>query len=157
MIRYSSEVTIDRAPRVVYDALLDPALYGQWTEMVDMRFDTEGGPRVGTRGQFRLAGGPIKGLLQTELVELDPDRRIVIRISHPSLEWTAISTLEPAGRGTRLTYAGEVALRGWRRLLEPFAAGEIRRGEAREVQRLKALLEGDASAASTPPGDPASV
>jgi len=152
MIRYSSEVTIDRPPHVVFEALLDPALYGQWTDMVDMRFDNVGQPRVGTRGQFRLAKGPIKGMLDVELTELEADRRLVFRISHPGVEWKAISTLEPTGTGTRLTYAGEVQLRGWRRLLEPLAAAEVRGGEAREAQRLKALLEGGPAAATMPTG-----
>lgn len=31
MIHYSSEVTIARPPRAVYEALLDPDLYPQWT------------------------------------------------------------------------------------------------------------------------------
>ena len=148
MIRYTSEVTIARPPHDVFEALLDPVLYGQWTDMVDMRFDTASPPSVGTRGQFRLAKGPIKGLLDVELTELEADHRLVFRISHPDVEWTAVSTLEPAGTGTRMTYAGEVRLRGWRRLLEPLAAAEIRGGEAREAQRLKALLEGGPTAAA---------
>ena len=148
MIRYSSEITIDRPQQVVFDALLDPALYSQWTEMVDKTFDDPGVPTVGSRGRFRLAAGPIKGMLHMEVAELEADRRIVIRIRHPDLAWTAVSTLERVGSGTRLTYAGEVAFRGWRRLLEPFAAGAIRGGEAQEVRRLKALLEGDQASAS---------
>lgn len=152
MIRYSSEVTIDRPPHVVFEALLDPALYGQWTDMVDMRFDNVGQPKVGTRGQFRLAKGPIKGMLDVELTELEADRRLVFRINHPGVEWKAISTLEPIGTGTRLTYDGEVQLRGWRRLLEPLAAAEVGGGEAREAQRLKALLEGGPAAAAMPAG-----
>src|SRR3972149_7328032 len=93
--------------------------------MVDMRFDTAGQPSVGTRGQFRLAKGPIKGMLDFELTELEADRRLVIRISHPGVEWTSFATLEPTGTGTRMTYAGEVQLRGWRRRLEapPAAPG----------------------------------
>ena len=63
-------------------------------------------PRVGTRGRFRLAKGPIKGMLEMELTELDPDRRVVFQVTHPSLDWTAVSTLVAAGTGTRLTYAG---------------------------------------------------
>ena len=39
MIRYSSEVTIARPPRAVYEALLDADLYPKWTDMVDVSFD----------------------------------------------------------------------------------------------------------------------
>jgi uncharacterized protein YndB with AHSA1/START domain len=141
MIRYSSVVEIARPPNDVFEALLDPGRYGQWTDMVDMSFDSQDRPRVGTRGQFRLAKGPIKGTLDIELTRLEPDRRVDFRITHPSLDWNSASTLEPSGAGTQLTYAGEVRLRGWRRLLEPFVAGEVSRGEAVEAQRLKELLE----------------
>ncbi len=141
MIHYSSEVTIARPPHAVYEALLDPGLYPKWTDMVDVSFDGADTPRVGTRGRFRLAKGPIKGTLEMEVTELDPDRRVVFRVTHPSLDWTAVSTLAAAGSGTRLTYAGELRMRGWRRLLEPLAGREVRNGEAAEAVRLKALLE----------------
>ena len=151
MIRYSSEVTIARPPHAVYEALLDPGLYPRWTDMVDVAFDGTGEARVGTRGRFRLAKGPIKGMLEMELTELDPDRRVVFTVTHPSLDWKAVSTLEPSGTGTRLTYAGELRMRGWRRLLEPLAAREVRDGEASEAVRLKALLESTPEG-SVPPG-----
>jgi uncharacterized protein YndB with AHSA1/START domain len=141
MIRYSSEVTIARPPHEVYEALLDPDLYPKWTDMVDVEFEGADTPRVGTRGRFRLATGQIKGTLEMEVTELDPDRRVVFRVTHPSLDWTAVSTLVAAGSGTRLTYAGELRMRGWRRLLEPLAGREVRNGEASEAVRLKALLE----------------
>jgi uncharacterized protein YndB with AHSA1/START domain len=141
MIRYSSEVTIARPPHAVYEALLDPELYPKWTDMVDVAFDGTGAPRVGLRGRFRLAKGPIKGMLELELTELDPDRRVVFEVTHPTLDWKAVSTLTAAGTGTRLTYAGELRMRGWRRLMEPLAAREVRQGEAAEAVRLKALLE----------------
>ena len=65
----------------------------------------------------------------------------MFRVTHPTLEWKAVSTLAAAGTGTRLTYAGDLRLRGWRRLLEPIMAREVRRGEASEALQLKALLE----------------
>lgn len=142
MIRYSSEVTIARPPREVFDTLLDPERYAQWTDMVHLSLDTADRPKVGTRGRFRLTKGPIKGMLDFEVTELEPDRRVVFRVTHPSLDWRSVAALEPAGTGTRMTYAGEIRLHGWRRLLEPLVAGEVRRGEAGEAQRLKELLEG---------------
>ena len=148
MIGYSSEVTIARPPREVFEALLDPERYAQWTDMVDMSFDAADRPRVGTRGRFRLAKGPIKGMLEVELTELEPDRRVVFQIAHPSLDWRSVAALEPAGTGTRLTYAGEIRLHGWRRLLEPLVAGEVRRGEGGEALRLKELLEGSPAPAT---------
>ena len=152
MIRYSSDVSIGRPPRDVYEALLDPGLYAKWTPMVDVAFEGSGPPHVGQRGSFRLSEGPIKGKLEMEIAELEPDRRIVFRVSHPALEWTAMNTIQPDGAGSRLTYAGEMSLRGWRRLLEPVMGGEIRSGEAKEALRLKELLEAEGW-----PGSPAAA
>ena len=141
MITYSSDVTIDRPPSDVLDALLDADTYSKWTPMVDVEFDGAERPGVGTTGRFRMAEGPIKGLLEMRIAELDPGRRLVVKVTHPSMDWTAISTVAAEGAGTRLTYAGELAFKGWRRLLEPIMAGEVRKGEAREAMRLKAVLE----------------
>lgn len=146
MIRYSSVVTIDRPPSEVFAALLDTKRYGEWTEMVDMTFDKPGEPTVGSRGQFRLAKGPIKGMLTMTLSELEPNRLVTFDIEHPTLFWHAVSQLEPAGEGTRLDYSGSIRLRGWRRLLEPFMAAEVRAGENKEVQVLKSILEAQPAA-----------
>ncbi|TAJ99627.1 MAG: hypothetical protein EPO36_11255 [Chloroflexota bacterium] len=148
MIRYSSEVTINRPPRAVYEALLDPDRYAQWTPMVDMAFEDDGPRRVGQRGHFRMSSGPIKGRLEMEIVELEPDRKVSFRVSHPSLDWLAVNTIQPDGEGSRLTYAGELSLRGALRLMEPFMRGEVERGEAGEAMKLKALLESEVDAAT---------
>lgn len=146
MITYDARVSIARPPHDVYTAMIDPDRYGEWTDMVDVRSDV--GPiRVGSRGTFRLAGSPIKGDLRFEYVELEPDRRIVIRVDHPLLAWHSVSELTPTDTGTDLRYAGEIRLRGIRRLLEPFLAREVRAGEEAEAGRLKALVEGSAGAA----------
>jgi uncharacterized protein YndB with AHSA1/START domain len=154
MIRYSSTVTIARPQRAVYDALLDLHGYPAWTDMVDVVVDEPGEPRVGLRGRFRMAKGPIKGLLEMELTDLETDRRVSFHVTHPGLDWRSVTTLQPAGDATELTYAGEVALRGWKRLLEPLVAGEVRRGEAGEALRLKALLESAPSVGAPTPADP---
>lgn len=149
MIRYSSEVTIDRPPQAVYEALLDPERYAQWTPMADMAFEDDGPRRVGQHGHFRMTEGPIKGRLELEIVELELDRKVSFRVRHPSLDWLAVNTIQPEGVGSRLTYAGELSLRGPMRLMEPFMRGEVERGEAAEAKKLKALLEAEPAAAAT--------
>lgn len=142
MIRYSSTHTINRPPTVVFEALLDPARYGQWTEMQGTAWDGDGPVRVGTTGSFRMASGAFAGALRMEVIELEPYRRFVARVTHPKFDWLATTDLEPDGAGTRMTYAGDIRFKGVQRLIEPFIRGEVARGEAKEVERLKALLEG---------------
>ena len=152
MIRYSSEVTIARPPNVVFEALLDPELLERWTPMTETHLDSDGPVGVGTRGGFRMVSGPLQGLYTMEVAELEQDRRLVMKVASAKMDWTAVSTLVPAGTGTRLTYAGEIQVRGLLRLLEPFMAGEAQRGEAKEAERLKALLEAERTpAAGLPP------
>ena len=150
MIRYSSEVSIARPPHDVYEALLDPQMYERWTPMTETHLDAPA--RVGARGGFRMVSGPLKGLYTMEIAELEPDRRLVMKVGNAKMDWTAVSTLAPDGTGTRLTYAGEIQVRGLLRLLEPFMAGEAQRGEAKEAERLKSVLEaeGDAGRAAVP-------
>ena len=145
MIRYTSTRTIERPPAVVFEALLDPARYGQWTEMQGTSWDGDGPVRVGTTGSFRMPSGPFAGALRMEVVELETDRRFVARVTHPKFDWLSTADLEADGAGTRMTYAGEIRFRGVQRLLEPLIRGEVARGEAKEVERLKALLEGSMS------------
>jgi len=152
VIRYSSTHTIDRPPPDVFDALLDAPRYGEWTEMQDTTWDGDGPVRVGTTGSSRMAGGPFAGPLRMKVVELEPSRRFVVHVSHAKFDWVASTDLEADGSGTRMTYAGEIRFRGVQRLLEPFIRGEVARGEAKEVERLKALLEGTSMSVESAPG-----
>jgi uncharacterized protein YndB with AHSA1/START domain len=147
VISYSTQVTIGRSPASVLDALLDADRYSQWTEMVDASFDGVGSPRVGTRGAFRLPGGPLKGSYTMEIVDLQPDRRLIIRIEGAALTWISDTALEPEQGGTRMTYAGTIQLHGWRRAFEPFMRREAEEGEAKEAERFKRMLEADPVAA----------
>lgn len=152
MIRYTSTHTINRPPPIVFAALLDAGLYAEWTEMQAPAWDGEGPVRVGTTGSFRFPSGPFAGTLRMEVVALEPDRRFVVRVTHPKLDWLATTDLEADGVATRMTYAGEIQLKGLQRVLEPFMRGEIARGEAKEAERLKALLEGSAATPGAAPG-----
>ena len=149
MIRYTSTRTINRQVPTVFAALLDAGFYSEWTEMQDTAWDGQGHVRVGTTGSFRFPSGPFAGTLRMEVVALEPDRRFVVRVAHPRLAWLATTDLEADGAATRMTYAGEIKLKGLVRLLEPFIRGEVARGEAMEAERFKALLEGTAA---TPEG-----
>jgi uncharacterized protein YndB with AHSA1/START domain len=143
MIRYSTVVSIDRLPGGVFKALLDADRYGDWTEMVDTRFDGPGAPGVGTHGEFRFPTGPLKGRYDMQILALETDRRIDMRIDGAWLRWISHISLQPDGVGTRMTYAGDITLLGWRRILEPIMAREAQAGEAKEARRFKELLESE--------------
>ena len=87
-----------------------------------------------------------------EILALEPDRRLDIRIDGSGLRWMSRITLEPEAGGTRMTYAGDISLLGWRRILEPFMAREAQAGEAKEAERFKALLEAEVAPAAASVG-----
>src|SRR4029453_17190751 len=89
--------------------------------------------------------GPLKGRYAMEILALEPGRSVDMRIDGPSLRWISNVTLEPEANGTLMTYAGDISLLGWRRVLEPLMAGEARAGEAKEAERFKQLLESEAA------------
>ena len=144
MIRYETRTHIDRPPAAVFAVLLDADRYHEWSPMTDSRFDGGGPVGLGTRGRFRLPGTPFKGDLEMEVVEFELDRRIVFRVTHPSLTWIGWSETQPDGEGTLFVYGGEVTLHGWRRILEPMLKAEFAAGEAKEAEKLKAMLEAEA-------------
>jgi hypothetical protein len=148
MIRYEAAVNVSRSPDEVFDAVNDIGQWGSWTDMRDIRHEGTGPISVGSTGTFSLAKGPFKGPVRYVATAFDPGRRVEYRLSHPAFDWIAAMTVEPSGTGTRLGTSGTFQLRGLWRLLQPIVAGEVRRGEAAELERLKEILEAGHAAPS---------
>ncbi len=145
MIRYATSVVIHRPPEAVFEALLDPTTYARWMDGVDVRFTAPGPPAVGTTGMVRVAAGPISGTYPLTVVELEPNRRLALRIDGPGLRWLSRLALADAGDGTapatRVDYEAEITLEGFRRFLEPVVSSQVQAQGAGQVERLRALLE----------------
>ena len=144
MSRYGSQVSVARSAADTFAAVNDIARWGEWTEMEEVTRDQPGPIAVGSTGTFRLPG-PFQGPIRFEATAFEPDRRVAYRMSHPSFEWHAEMRVEPESAGSRLSSTGEFTMRGWRRILQPVVAREVGRGEAEELKRLKAILEGGAA------------
>ncbi len=142
MIHYTAEVGVARPAADVFAAVNDIAGWTAWTDMRDVQSEGTGPVRVGSAGTFLMSKGPFKGPIRYEATALDPGRRVAYRMTHPAFDWDAVIAVEPDGPRSRLSTSGTFRLKGWRRLLEPLVRGEITRGEAAELYRLKAILEG---------------
>ena len=149
MFTYASEVDIARPVPQVFAAINDIAGWSDWTDMQDVRHDQSGPIGAGSTGTFTLPGGPFKGAIRYELVGFEPDRRVTYEMTHRAFAWRAQLTVSPSGTGTRLATAGSFQLRGWWRLLQPIISREVSRGEAGELERMKAILEAAPSGAVT--------
>jgi uncharacterized protein YndB with AHSA1/START domain len=96
------DIVYPHPPERVWNALTDPAALGEW--LMDNSFE----PRLGHRFQFRTTPRPgFKGLVDCEVTELDPPRRL-------AYTWHGGWT----GRPTVVTYTLEAVPEGTRQRLD---------------------------------------
>ena len=77
-----------------------------------------------------------------EVTEFEANSKMAFRTIEGPMNWEGGYEVAADENGaTRITGWGRLGLKGWRRVLEPFMGGEVRRGEAAELRRLKDLLE----------------
>jgi hypothetical protein len=149
MFTYASALDITRPAPEVFAAINDIVGWSEWTDMRDVRRDQPGPIGAGSTGTFTLPGSPFKGPIRFELIRFEPNRRVTYEVTHRAFAWTAELNVAPSGAGSRLETAGTFRLRGWWRLLQPIISREVSRGEAGELERMKAILEAEPSAAIT--------
>ena len=93
------EVTYQAAPEIVWRALTEPELLGEW--LMENNFRAERGARC----EFRMPPAPgFSGLVLCEVIEVEPHRRLVYTWDGGGAWGKTIVawTLEPSGSGTRL-------------------------------------------------------
>jgi uncharacterized membrane protein len=125
--------------RYVTDWRNDPTWIGA---LRDVRLETEGPLRVGSR-VARVAsflGRRIEYV--NEVVELEPDDRLVMRSVKAPFPMTVAYAFEDAGDGaTRVRIRAEGDASGFYRLAGPLVDRAVTRGIRGDLARLKALLE----------------
>lgn len=146
MITYKTEITIDRPVDKVFGAVADVEMYPQWMNVESAKIVSEGPAGLGGKAVMAIKMGPWKIDLTTEVTEWEVNRKLSFKtISTGPLDWAGSFAFEPGvGSSTRVASSGQLRLRGLMRLLEPLMAGEVQKGEAAELVKLKGLLEADA-------------
>lgn len=77
-----------------------------------------------------------------EIVEHDPGRRLVMRTSEGPFPMETTYSWEDAGPGrTRMTLRNRGEPAGFARVMQPFMAAAMRRATAKDLCKLKSLLE----------------
>jgi len=141
VLTYESSVVVDRPPEIVYPYLAEPALQAHWSD-VPMRQLTPGPFATGTRIEVTFGKRPLSATLGLELTALEPERRMAWTTFNGPIRWDGEYRVSPSGDGgTRLEQEGRLRFTGLWRLLEPLVAGEIRSGEVKELEKLKAVVE----------------
>jgi uncharacterized protein YndB with AHSA1/START domain len=141
MVRYESRVVIDRPVDAVFPYLVEPEKQALWSD-VAMRQLTAGPVVTGSRMELKFGMGPIKATVGMEYTTVDPGRRVAFRTFSGPIRWDGEYRLSPSGAGgTELSQEGTLTFTGLWRLAEPLVGGEIKNGEVKELEKLKAAVE----------------
>jgi len=140
VILYKSAVTIARPPDVVFPYLVEPPLQAKWSD-VPMRPLTEGPLGPGSQLEVTFGMGPLKAQVVLLISAVEPGRRMTWQTSDGKIEWEGEYLLVPSGESTELRQDGRLTFKGLWRLIEPLVGGEIKKGEVKELEKLKAVVE----------------
>jgi hypothetical protein len=144
VLRYQSQVLIDRPPEAVFPFLIEREKQALWSD-VPMRQLSSGPLGTGSRMEVTFGGGPLKAVVGLELTAVDQDRRMAWKSFSGPIGWDGEYVLEPTGSGTRLSQNGALRFKGLWRLLEPIVGAEMKPGEIKELETLKAAAEASAA------------
>ena len=140
MILYKSAVTIARPPEVIFPYLVEPALQAKWSD-VPMRPLTDGPLGPGSQLEVTFGMGPLKARVVLLISAVEPGRRMTWQTSEGKIEWEGEYLLVPSGESTELRQDGRLTFKGLWRLIEPLVGGEIKKGEVKELEKLKTVVE----------------
>ena len=146
-MRFETEQIIERSADDVWSYAADIGRHPEWMSVTDATVTAGDGEHVGSKGRERVALGPIHYDMDFEVETAEPARRIRWR-SLGGAPFDLAVQLDLAATGpstTSATYRAEVRLRGLWRLAAPLLALEGREGPARELRRMKDVLEASAA------------
>ena len=142
MLRYSWPVTIRRAPADVFPYVADTAKQALYSD-VPMRLLTPGLLRTGSRMEVTFGMGPIKAVIGLELTAVEENKRMAFDTYSGSIRWQGEYVLTPTDDGgTSLSHSGTMVFTGLWRLLEPLVGAELKLNGAKEMGRMKTVIEG---------------
>jgi len=137
------ETTIRQPPGAVAAFAGDPTNATKWyANIKSVDWQTPPPVAVGSRMNF-VAQFLGRRLTYTyEVVELVPERRLVMRTADGPFPMETTYTWEPAAAGgTRMTLGNRGNPAGFSRVAAPIMQRAIRRATTKDLARLKALLE----------------
>jgi len=147
MIAYEGEIVINRPVAEVFDFATTFENFPRWSDVTSVKRLSTGPVGLGTRIQLEMGKGPMKSQNDFETVGWEEDRNWTFKtVSASPIVWDGMFRFEPLGpESTRVRAAGQVTLKGLRKLLEPVVRAELRKTEQAELETLKGILESQAS------------
>jgi uncharacterized protein YndB with AHSA1/START domain len=143
MLKFSADVKVDRPVDKVFAWLTNAGNQGKFDKSsLKMEALTPGPWRAGSQfRELRDLGGRKTEVL-SEIAELEPNRRFVIR-SKTGPGWLGTWVFEPEGNGTRLLWTGQLTMKGFARLLEPLIGRQMDAQISRQFDQLPQLIESE--------------
>ena len=147
MVDVSSEIVIARPVAEVADYAGDPSNVTEWYVNIEsVEWQTPPRVALGSRMTFvaRFLGRRLE--YTYEVVELDPGRRLVMRTAQgpfPMETTYAWAPAGPDGTSTRMTLGNRGEPAGFSKVMAPFLSLAVKRSTAKDLARLKAILEAD--------------
>ncbi len=146
MVSFEISVQINRPLEEVFAYLDDPRNLPEWNTVVEEAIPSETPTRVGTKTQMRARFLGRKIESTQEVVEHQPNRRVVIKSDKP-FPLTQTVTFERVGSGTKVTLVAEVEPGGFFKLGETIVNRIAKKQFQAQFDTLKEILE-----ARTPAG-----
>jgi hypothetical protein len=143
LLRYSSSVTVNKPSEVVFRYWLiqvaEPVVgraheASQWRDRPD---------EFGLQVRGHVWQGPNEGHARARDSRVRAGQAVWLQVLFSPIKWEGEYRLAPTadGSGTELSQEGTLIFTGLWRLMEPMAGGEIRTGEIKELEKLKAVAE----------------
>ncbi len=145
MVKFETSLHINRPVAEVFEYMNDPTKMLEWNTTLEEAVPSETPVKVGTRirTRIRALGRKIEGT--TEVVEFEPNKRVVLKIDGP-FSWKAIYTYRTEDGGTRLVIAAEGEPGGFFKVGEPVLARILKKQLQAQFETAKELLEAQVAA-----------
>ena len=144
MPRSESRVEIGAPPATVFPWLVEPDRLSRWISgFIGSEPIGSGEVRVGSRSHDTIEAEGRRFEVETEIVELEPGKRVAFRITSDSHDQTDSYALDARDGATELTYRSDMRLRGLTRLLSPLVASQLRARAEKDLATLKREVEAD--------------
>jgi uncharacterized protein YndB with AHSA1/START domain len=139
----TNHIQIDVAPERVFAVLATPATYADWVVGSDIiRGADPDWPAVGSRFYHRVGWGPFKVKDHTEVVEVDPPRKLVLHARARPVGTALVTMLvAPRDRGSYVTMIETAGDPLSRLSINPLTDWLVRKRNDVSLRRLKRIAE----------------
>jgi uncharacterized membrane protein len=135
-------VSIRRPLDDVFAVLSDVTKTPRWSSAAVEEYATTPGPvGVGSRRHAVGRGYGMRTENDAEITEFEPGRRIALRSLSGPMSFLVEMDFAPVDGGTRVDWTWSFFPRGPLRVAGPLIAGIFRRQFAKDLRRLKAMME----------------